>query len=456
MTSSSKKFYSLYAGQIFPNYKSLCHFLEEDVKDGSSKRAQQAVWGRWFSWERDKHSYIIQNDCIIPSGEGLLEDKLKISRLARPIFNELELPAEAEIKVKDPTIYLQEGMVFKNYGCLCDYLQEDRVKSDSKEAQLTRWRSFFSWETEKHKITITEVFRPYEPFSIEWRYSIFFPACKLLLAYIRKAMKVEDAQGNRVIGSDPSNPWKYGPRTDFAEIVIFPKHLYKVLGFHGGKWKKLKEQWYWQTELLDNKSSKLVLDAVSQAGNDVFRQELLAILDNLSKRHLLHVSKTFLIHRVEDGEAPQDGSFRFYLASEEEDKAIKWHKEGVLVEFSQPGGQRLMTEYQVHQKGKASEFYAALAARLKKYCRIEKAVPVLALHLGELSAKGLEDLTDQIAFQNKQREEQNAKLQPRIESKALKMVEKIKGAEDSYQNELLYIKEVLDEVLVLDEDDGWG
>ena len=51
---------NLKVGQTIPNYKSLCIALGEEVKSGSSKRAQIKEWGCHFKYARDGHDYTIK------------------------------------------------------------------------------------------------------------------------------------------------------------------------------------------------------------------------------------------------------------------------------------------------------------------------------------------------------------------------------------------------------------
>lgn len=45
--------------QIFSNYKSLCEYLGEPIKTGSSKEAQLKEWQRFFNYEKKGHKFII-------------------------------------------------------------------------------------------------------------------------------------------------------------------------------------------------------------------------------------------------------------------------------------------------------------------------------------------------------------------------------------------------------------
>lgn len=46
-------------GDIFKNYKHLCNFLNEEIKEGNSRNAQIKEWLRYFNYEREGQKYII-------------------------------------------------------------------------------------------------------------------------------------------------------------------------------------------------------------------------------------------------------------------------------------------------------------------------------------------------------------------------------------------------------------
>ena len=48
-------------GQTFRNYKEVCEYLGEEIKTGSSKRAQLKRWGCLFAWHNEGHKYVIDD-----------------------------------------------------------------------------------------------------------------------------------------------------------------------------------------------------------------------------------------------------------------------------------------------------------------------------------------------------------------------------------------------------------
>ena len=61
---------------------------------------------------------------------------------------------------------LNIGQTFKNYKELCAFLEEPTYAGKAKQIQEAKWQPFFSYTKEGHKITITQVFKP---FSLEER-----------------------------------------------------------------------------------------------------------------------------------------------------------------------------------------------------------------------------------------------------------------------------------------------
>lgn len=56
------------------------------------------------------------------------------------------------------TSKLYTNQIFKNYKELCNYINEEPKKANSKVAQLKEWERYFSFRKEGQKIIITEVF----------------------------------------------------------------------------------------------------------------------------------------------------------------------------------------------------------------------------------------------------------------------------------------------------------
>lgn len=47
-------------GDVIKNYKFMCNILNEDKKEGASRKYQIERWGRFFSYRKDGHKYIIE------------------------------------------------------------------------------------------------------------------------------------------------------------------------------------------------------------------------------------------------------------------------------------------------------------------------------------------------------------------------------------------------------------
>ena len=55
----NEKIKELYVGQEFANYRRLCEFLGEKVKNGHSKQCQVKNFERYFSFQRQGNKIII-------------------------------------------------------------------------------------------------------------------------------------------------------------------------------------------------------------------------------------------------------------------------------------------------------------------------------------------------------------------------------------------------------------
>lgn len=73
------------------------------------------------------------------------------------LFLNIKLLTTKEKKLKNIN-KLKEGMVFKNYKELCDFLSEPVKSGKSKVAQLSMWESYFEFEKEKYQIKILSIY----------------------------------------------------------------------------------------------------------------------------------------------------------------------------------------------------------------------------------------------------------------------------------------------------------
>lgn len=95
------KIKELKVGMIFKNYKELCRFCEDDVKDGKSKKYQLENYKRYFDWDKQGNKFIIT-----------------------AIH---EIPTEKKLQGKDATYGIELDALFKNslltdYRCTYKYL----------------------------------------------------------------------------------------------------------------------------------------------------------------------------------------------------------------------------------------------------------------------------------------------------------------------------------------------
>ncbi|MGG3920400.1 hypothetical protein ABEV41_00370 [Geobacillus thermodenitrificans] len=57
---------NLHIGQVFKNYKELCHTLGEPIKGGNAKKAQLKNWACYFSFTQQGHKFIINEIYDVP------------------------------------------------------------------------------------------------------------------------------------------------------------------------------------------------------------------------------------------------------------------------------------------------------------------------------------------------------------------------------------------------------
>ena len=88
-------------GMQFKNYKELCRFCEDEIKEGNSRKYQLIDWQRYFDWEKQGHKFVIT-----------------------AIH---EIPTEKKLQGKDATYGIELDALFKNslltdYRCTYKYL----------------------------------------------------------------------------------------------------------------------------------------------------------------------------------------------------------------------------------------------------------------------------------------------------------------------------------------------
>ena len=58
---------NIQAGMRVPNYRKLCELLEESVEAGNSKKSQLRKWEQFFSYQKDKNTFIITEIYNVPN-----------------------------------------------------------------------------------------------------------------------------------------------------------------------------------------------------------------------------------------------------------------------------------------------------------------------------------------------------------------------------------------------------
>ena len=103
---------NLHVGQVFKNYKELCHALGEPIKNGASKRAQLKEWERYFSYVKNGHKFIITEIFETPKPK---QDKRKEGHNETPYINLIEkLILDLLVQHKEKgNVFLSKNMLLK-------------------------------------------------------------------------------------------------------------------------------------------------------------------------------------------------------------------------------------------------------------------------------------------------------------------------------------------------------
>lgn len=423
-TPSSSQLIPLIANQAFPSYKALCEYLGEEVKSGDSKIAQLKVWESLFSWEKRGHSFIITQNTSVERAPYLRPELYKVSTLKRPYSRSAE-------DLKNAAPVLTEGLFFPSYKELSLFLKEPPATTkEEKERQLERWSMFFSWEasggSSKKGIIIKEVFHPWEPLDEVWKYSKFVAAGKLLLSYfIERAGEVP----KRVQNDESINAGS------ILELTLVSRDLYKVLGFHGEAISLLTSDSAWEIKegLVD--FHRTVREAVSQAGREVFRQELLAVLNHLEKKKLLKVFRTYYVT-----DKKEVSSVR--LASMEETMIIATCKDTALKAMRLHYKDDSLNEYSLHVSGKAKEFYGLWLKYVQDWYEIESLYPALTLQAGAYMQEDIKAYLLELEVKGDLRKEQNQRIVPKVERRSETALTRLRGVPGT-EEDLEWMKEII-------------
>lgn len=384
----------LLEGQTFPNYKALCEYLGEDIKTSCSKQAQLEVWKTLFSWKTDGHKWIILNNTSVEIDPALRPELFKVSKLKRAFLQDKGVAG------------LSVGQKFPTYIDLCHALQEAPLPGASKKAQLERWSDYFEWAVAGHSWTITKVLRPWEPLDPMWKYSKFTEACKLLLSYFVEQAKEVPKRADVVLT-------KANDAGSILELTLVSRSLYRILGFHGEDWSLLQEEEAWLVPVDRVPFHKAVRDAIKQAGKEVFREELISVLDSLAKRKLLMVHKVFYV-----GEAVDKTKTKVRLTSVEEQTRILLCKEQALEDIKAKHKDEKLNEYSLHAKGLAREFYDLWLAYVQNWYNLESIYPAITLQAGKSMQQNITAYLLELEQKATYRRAHNKKLQPKITNRA--------------------------------------
>lgn len=169
------------------------------------------------------------------------------------------------------------NQTFKNYPELCSFLDEEVLSGKQKEYQIKRWKEFFAFEKNGHKLKIIKVHKPYRKKLDEVRQSVNYPIMLTLLSELQKSYS-----GVRVSNST---------RKKYKELVIYTSDLCCILGFCK------KEFFALQDKGKDTKTSWTPQEKqqVFVAGNNIFREKIRHILETLQKYNFIFHRKHYVI-----------------------------------------------------------------------------------------------------------------------------------------------------------------
>jgi hypothetical protein len=97
----------------------MCEILEEEIKEGNSKKAQEKEWSRYFDYDKDKQKYIIlkiyneileKNDLRVIGNNSIYNEHGKLI-----LLKNLEIQEGNCIELTLKQMYLLFGMINENY-----------------------------------------------------------------------------------------------------------------------------------------------------------------------------------------------------------------------------------------------------------------------------------------------------------------------------------------------------
>ena len=219
---------------------------------------------------------------------------------------------------------LQEGMIFKNYNEICDFLGCEKLQGNSKKSQHKEWSRYFEYEKDKYAYIITEIYD--EPLPKDDKRSVgnnseYLPHIELiLLDYLSK-------QQGKV-----------------ASLTV--NNIFLLLGMVNRNY--IDKAYRVEDELID----KFYIDHFNQRSYKRLNRILFDALNNLKNRRLIDYQSIKMInieekvnHRMQNITRP---------ATPEEEDIIRNIERDVLMTMG------LESIVLVHLKFKTKEFYESV------------------------------------------------------------------------------------------------
>lgn len=124
-------------GQTFRNYRALCEYLAEDVKDGSGKIAQLRVWRQFFNWNRNGHAWIIipfTTEEDMPRSAGRWKKYMDPNILCM-LYEAMSGRGVNVASMAFRELFLYNTEAFYHLG-LCNHRWKDLASGDENEQQV--------------------------------------------------------------------------------------------------------------------------------------------------------------------------------------------------------------------------------------------------------------------------------------------------------------------------------
>lgn len=244
---------------------------------------------------------------------------------------------EFEIKIKQ----LKQGMEFKNYKCLAQFLGEDTYKSKQKQLQINRWKRYFDFVKAQNgqSLTIIDVYP--EPFPTDdarkAREGLYVKYIELLLLEFLSHQKGQQVEINK--------------HNLFAELGIIGNNF----EVENRSYDIIKKDINYLTDDIYTPSTydiKHFYQRAYQKINDILKTALRSMRD---RRLINYKTNTYIIKRDE-----VTGLNVPFLANDEEETMLLNAEKRVLSDMG------LSTVTQVYLKFKAEEYYSRVQAYVQE------------------------------------------------------------------------------------------